>query len=510
MSSIAPAPARAGVVFLAVGDGYQARSLLRSGVFATLKEHVDKLVVLAPNPDEEYLRRELQAPNVVVEDLQVDGATAYMGRNRVQNVLRRVRNYALEVKGARALNDKAWWRMPRGGGRWWVKGGTNALIWTCQHSALTRRGLVAAENALMPAGFFAPLFERYGPGLVVTAAPGYLPHDTLLLREARRRGIQTVCVITSWDAPHNMGLRGARPDYVVVWREVQKREVVRYQGFRPERVVVGGMPAFDVYRNTHHWPSREDLFARYGLDPQRKLIMFATKSPAVYLHIRIMEALVKAIGDGRFSYPAQLLARLHPLHFTSFLANSPALQSIMAEYQALAAQTSYLAFSIPQVVSTKMDNDMPGEARELACLLHHTDVLINLFSTIQLEACLADVPVINVAFDPPRGELPDGNTLLPSQARQGYRLRPIAVDVGQPQGQRVVASRATRQAHSIEELIALTNRYLQEPALEADERRRLAEEECGPTDGHAGERVGQFLLGLLGTPKRSSVAVAPE
>ncbi len=498
------------MVFLAVADGYQARSLLRSGVFSALKEEVDKLVVLVPNPDEEYLRKELQAPNVIVEDLQVAGASAYMDRNRVQNVLRSVRNYALEVKGARALNDKAGWRMPRRSKRWWVRSGMNALIWTCQRSALARRMLVALENRWMPADFYGPLFDRYRPALVITGVPGYLPHDTLLLREAKRRGIQTVCVITSWDAPHNMGLAGARPDALIVWSEVQKREMAHYQGFKPEQVFVGGMPAFDIYRNTQHWPSREELFARYDLDPRRKLIMFATKAPSVYLHIRIMEALVKAIGEGRFPYPAQLVVRLHPLHFQSFLADSPALQSIMAEYQALQAQTSHLAFSTPQVVSTRMDNDMPGEAWELACLLHHTDVLVTLFSTIQLEACLAEVPVINVAFDPPQGELPSGYTLRPRDAREGYRLRPIAVDMGQPQTQRVIASKATRQAFSEEELLQLIDRYLQDPTLDAEERRLLAQQECGPTDGHAGERIGQFLLGLLRTSKRSALAVAPE
>lgn len=327
--------------------------------------------------------------------------------------------------------------------------------------------------------------------------PGYLPHDTLLLREARARRIPTACVICSWDAPHNMGLAGVQPDRVVVWSDVQKREMQRYQGIHPERAFVGGVPAFDLYGATERWPSREEVFAQYGLDLRRKLIVFATKSPAVYLHIRVMEALVAAIEAGRFAQPVQLLGRLHPLHFTSFMADSPALQSIMAEYRALAERTPHLTFSIPQVVSRRLDNDMPGETMVLASLLRHADVVVNLFSTIQLEACLAGVPVINLAFDPPRGSLPDGYALLPSQAREGYRLRPIAVDLGQPQGQRVLASGGTRQAHSLEELVELINGYLTNPRLDADARQRLVEQECGPTDGHAGERIGHFLLGLL-------------
>ncbi len=488
---------RSSTVFLAVGDGYQARMLLRTGLFSTLREGVDRLVVLVPNRDEEYLQRELAAPNVVLEDLRAEEAAAFMGRRRLQNLLRNVRNRALEIGKARALNDKAWWRMPGQSRRLWVRWPANALIWLCQHSSRVRRGLVAAENRLTPSNIYADLLDRYHPDLVVTGVPGYFPHDTLLLREAKARRIPTACVICSWDAPHNMGLAGVQPDHVVVWSEVQQREMQRYQGIRPSRTFVGGVPAFDSYRTTARWPSREEIFAKYGLDPQRKLIVLATKSPSVYLHIRVMEALVEAVEAGQFVQPVQLLLRLHPLHFTAFMADSPALQSIMAEYHALAERTSHLAFSVPQVVSRKLDNDMPGETRVLASLLHHTDVLVNLFSTIQLEACLAGVPVINLAFDPPRGDLLDGTALLPSQAREGYRLRPIAVDMGQPQGQRVLASGATRQAFSKEELVQAINRYLEDPRLDAEARQRLVEQECGPTDGRAGERIGQFLLGLL-------------
>ena len=87
-------PGKSSIAFLAVGDGYQARCLLRSGLFSALRDGAEKLVVLVPNPDEEYLRKELAAPSVVLEDLQVEGAAAYMNRSRFQGVLRSVRNYA--------------------------------------------------------------------------------------------------------------------------------------------------------------------------------------------------------------------------------------------------------------------------------------------------------------------------------------------------------------------------------------------------------------------------------
>jgi len=48
------------------------------------------------------------------------------------------------------------------------------------------------------------------------------------------------------------------------------------------------------------------------------------------------------------------------------------------------------------------------------------------------------------------------------------------------------------------ELVDHVRRYLDDPGLDREARRRAAKRECGPLDGHSGRRVGLALLSLAG------------
>lgn len=474
------------VIFMAAGSGYEARMLLRFAILSTLKASGATLVLLVPNPEEAYIRQEFEDSQVHIEELPEQACTQYLLGSRVQSHLRLLRNHALDTRQARYISDKARVRL-RFSRHPSVRILDKSLVWLLQRSRWLRKAVVAAESRLFPGHLYASLLDRYQPDLVITGLPGYYVYDIFLLREAKARGIKTVAVITFWDSPHNMGLHGVVPDYLVAWSQTMKEELIRFQGFRADRIFVGGVASFDVHRRSDGFPSREELFQRYGLDPGRKLIVFGTKSPLGYPHIEIVEALVKAIDEGRFAYPSQLLVRLHPMHQAPEYIQNPALKGLMARYDAIRQRTPYLAYSLPQVLSSKLNTDMPlAESLELAAILHHADVLVTLFSTLVLEACLQDTPVINICYDPPL-----------SQPIAGLRPRPIIVDMNQPQNIRVRASGGSRLAHSEEELTDLINLYLQNPGLDRAERQKLAEQECGPTDGEAGERIAQFILSLL-------------
>ena len=173
----------------------------------------------------------------------------------------------------------------------------------------------------------------------------------------------------------------------------------------------------------------------------------------------------------------------------------------MAEYQRIQARyPGLVALSVPQIRSQKLRVDMhPNEAIEVGSLVWHADVLVTLFSTLQVEACICDTPVVNVAFDPP----------LPPERLYYSSYRSIEVDTNQPHNLRVRRSNATRLAHSPEQLIAEVNAYLNDPRRDEEQRRQLVAQECGPFDGQAGHRVGE-LLWQLATGEQDSHAKSTE
>ena len=63
---------------------------------------------------------------------------------------------------------------------------------------------------------------------------------------------------------------------------------------------------------------------------------------------------------------------------------------------------------------------------------------------------------------------------------------------------RIIATGAIPLVESPDELISLTNTYVNNPAHDREGRRRLLKQEYDQLDGHAGERVAQVILDVIG------------
>ena len=66
-----------------------------------------------------------------------------------------------------------------------------------------------------------------------------------------------------------------------------------------------------------------------------------------------------------------------------------------------------------------------------------------------------------------------------------------------PTHQRFRQSGAGRVAASKEKLRDLVNFYLKDPSADGENRRKFIKDECTFTDGSAGKRTGEYLLGLI-------------
>ena len=118
----------------------------------------------------------------------------------------------------------------------------------------------------------------------------------------------------------------------------------------------------------------------------------------------------------------------------------------------------------------------------LANTLKHSDVIVNVASTIAIEAAIMDTPVVNIAFD---GH--DEKPFLDSARRfyQYTHYKPL-VDIG-----------AVRVAPSPAALVEDVAAYLADPARDRAGRERAASELCFRVDGRAAERVASFVLDRL-------------
>jgi hypothetical protein len=464
--------------------GFAARYLLRTDIFATLKAAGLRIVILTPNPDEPYMADEFADDQVILERLGVEWTDARLVlRSRLWSLLYYLRKYTI-AQGHRSesLQDKyaqfdavlrARSRVLATAFRVAVKG-----LW---RSRTLRRLLLAAETRLFSPGVHAALFDRYAPALVVTTSPGWFLPDAIILREAAARAVPTATVVLSWDNPTSKGYRGAEPQETIVWSDEMARQLAEHHDYPLERTVVAGVPHFDIYVREGALPTGEELCEQLGLDPQRRLIVFATSSPEIFgSNAAVAEALARAVASDAFGAPCQLVVRLHPINFR------PDRRTPLDDYLRLAATYEHTRLDIPEIRSDRLLMDMAAlDGRRLGALIKHCDVLVNVFSTTTLEAFLVDRPVVLISSE------------LDSDPATGGRQKEFH---DYEHMSSVVGERAARIARSLPELVEHVRAYLADPSLDRDGRRRVAERELGPSDGSAGRRIGEALLALAHVP----------
>jgi CDP-glycerol glycerophosphotransferase (TagB/SpsB family) len=123
--------------------------------------------------------------------------------------------------------------------------------------------------------------------------------------------------------------------------------------------------------------------------------------------------------------------------------------------------------------------DITAESQQhLAETMRHSDVVVNVASTIAIEAAIFDTPVVNIAFD---GERPSE---WAKSARRYYRFTHYV---------NITRHDAVRVAESPEQLIAFIGAYLDDPSLDRQGRRRVVEEQCQFLDGRSAERSATFV-----------------
>lgn len=491
-----PTRAQTATVFVVVPGGFAARFFLHTDIATTLGDAGVRIVVLTHDHENPALRRHAGDKDVVFEPLRRPRADRTVSWPMATAFARMLRRNALDAR-ASPLWEIGYASVRESLRRDWPRRVsvpadliTRHLLW---RSRRLRRLVLAADLMLSDHRAHADLFERYRPDLVITGSPGYYRPDEVVLQEAARRGVPSVAVIYGWDNPTTKGYKAVEPNLVVAWSERMRREVVRYHDVAPDRVVVGGVPHWDHYLAEAGLPAREEFFDRLGLDPGRRLVVFALFVPFThdFPNRELSEALAEATAGGELGDDVQLVIRVHPN------AMRPAARQDREAIEAITARHEHVFVNLPETIAEDLDHPSPEDARVLGGLIKHADVLVNVFSTTTLEACLVDTPIVMVG---PTAHLRD----VDEQAATGSLARIEDFQHLRP----VVDSGAARIARDRRELVAHVRAYLHDGSLERDERARLAKDICGPADGAAGRRTGLLLLEQLrsaasGTPPSS-------
>lgn len=325
-----------------------------------------------------------------------------------------------------------------------------------------------SSHLLRTTDHYRDLFKRLRPTLVFNGSHVHSSIATQAVQEAQRLGIPTATFIFSWDNLTSQGRIILPYDYFFVWNETLRKQLLEmYDWIRSENVFVTGTPQFDFHFDPELYQSREDFCRSIGADPRRPIVLYST---GMANHMPGEPEIVEGIADmlGEMKESPQLLVRVYPKDRTG-------------RFDELKERRKDILFPTiawePSWLTPKYEDSFA-----LVNSLRHSAVGINVASTIALELCMFDKPVINVGYNPD-----SVSEEVVSYARY-YKF-----DHYEP----IVESGAVEVAYSKEEMKRKLEKAFADPGERKNERRDLIAQMFGSSlDGRSGLRIGQKLAEL--------------
>ncbi len=476
-------------IFISADHGMAIIYFLQSDVVSTLLAAGVEIVVLTDDDTKEKIASRFTRHGLTFEGLRLQQANAYA--KKVSPRWQWLLGYLRRVGGSRRINTEAmdshiWEVWAENGWRFrlgmWIPSALMMLL--LRNFSFARKLLVRIQNRFTPTpGLYSDLFEKYQPDMVIASTPGWRM-DRYLLRESARRGIPNMTVIVGWDNSSSYNISGADVQWATCWSELQKEELVKGSDWDPEACArVGGIPSYDGYFRKQWLMPRDEYFKLHGLDPQRKLISYASSFVHFAPNFPNIEALAKLVSSDSLAEPSQLLIRLHPSHFQ----DKP---KIFADERAqvFELEKKYPHVHVVQPVALGGSLGYYGgeDMDEKSSMMAYSDVVVTVYSTMLVETAVHDTPMIAATIDTPGG--------WNKPKKFSLSLKEIG---NWPTHKRFRDARAGRVATTEKELRSMLNAYLKNPSLDYPERRKFIEDEITFTDGTSGRRTAEFILKVL-------------
>ena len=133
---------------------------------------------------------------------------------------------------------------------------------------------VLDQSTRTAAAFHQYLRERHPDVVVLTPLVVLKTTQLDQARAAMELGIRNVFAVASWDHLSSKGELTFAPQQVILWNEIQKREIVDLHQIDPSRVVVTGSQVFDDWFERAPSTTRGAFCARVGLRPDRPILLY--------------------------------------------------------------------------------------------------------------------------------------------------------------------------------------------------------------------------------------------
>lgn len=323
------------------------------------------------------------------------------------------------------------------------------------------------------------LLSSTKPDVILSTGP-FQFEQPAIFSHARELGIPTLAYIPSWDNVSTKARMVFNYDGYIVWNE-QIKEELRY--FYPRTkdvpVYVVGSPQFDVFHQERFYTTREEFCAGQDLDPNLPIVLYAIGSPNFLKEHHGAEHIARRVFEGALGN-VQMLVRPHPIHEDGMM------NAVFDQFKPrVRVQKSPNAGK----ALTKRSQD-EDQITEWVNTFRHADVVVNLSSTVTVDAALFDKPVVNLDFDPQPGQA--DQELIKEVNHKWDHFKPIAESGG------------VWLVDDFAEMENAITTYLAQPSLHREKRKWISDYVCGFTDGKCGSRMADAIRDFVETRRTNA------
>jgi len=449
-------------ILFVVENGFVSRSLLRSDFLNCLKENFKQVVVLVPLQKLVYYRERYQRDNVIFDEIK-ETKDGWL-KQKFYTLLK----FSIPSREARFKLMKNIFK----------EDGFQFNIWffyfppvfishVLSHFKFWRGFLRKIYSTFSLDPKCLDILQKHRPDVVFANYTGvFVKNFNLkLLKAAKKKGILTIGNIVSWDQLYSKVFITHHTDFLNVHNEIIKKEAVRMGDFKREKIVITGIPHFDFYFKKELAMPREQFFESIGGDAQKKLVFYAADLAAQKVNdahfVAFFDAFTRERGD------VQVYFRPHPKALFD--------GKLISQYQ----DNRHLIFE-------QATGKMLGRFFELAekdnqllfNLIFHCNVVVCFTSTILIEGCLLDRPVVSVYYN---GRVP---------LQYYYRLQ---THRNKEHLEQVLSRGCSRVCLNDGQLREALNDYLENPALDSQPRKLVAQEQAFLLNGKAAYTLAQEI-----------------
>lgn len=447
-------------IFITIFEGVEAKNILRTPILDTLLAEKDIRIVLLAKSLERvaYYKAEFSDPRLIYEVIgqrALRGLDAFFAKAKFMLL----RSPSTDMKRRLLRQEK--------GQMFFYAGLFFKIIFA---RPFFRRVARMLDYMCVRTHTYDALFNKYQPSLVFMAHLFDEPEVTLL-REAKRRGIRTIGFINSWDKVTSRAMLRLLPDRFVVFNSVVRDELVRYNEVSFEQIFVGGLPQYDQFVQEGGGKG-EQFFARTGISPEKKVLLYASMGRAFsesdWEMIDLLQTMI-----------SQELFGAHVVLFVRFQPNDPLDMGELEKRPGLYFEYPGVRFGSTRGVDWDMSKKDISNLKET---LQAMSVLVCYASSLAIDAAFLDKPIVNINFEI---KTPSSPLKSPIQYYESDHYK------------KALAMGAIPLASSKEDLVRIVRAYLENPALLREERARLVQQQCEYKDGKSGERIARFLLSYM-------------